>query len=71
MAVALSTVRRPRPAGYVGSLDGCLHALKSTTGEKLWSCRIGIGLCASPAVSDGVVSAASQIGRVYAFGRAG
>jgi len=44
---------------YIGSYDGNVYALNATSGAKLWNYNTGNSVESSPAVSDGIVYAAS------------
>ncbi|HKG26304.1 MAG TPA: PQQ-binding-like beta-propeller repeat protein, partial [Thermomicrobiales bacterium] len=51
---------------YVGSLDGSLYALNSTSGPALWQFTTSAGIISSPAVADGVVYFGSEDTNLYA-----
>jgi outer membrane protein assembly factor BamB len=53
---------------YIGSYDHHLYALDEATGDILWSAVLGGKIYSSPAVVDGRVYIATQLGRVWAFG---
>jgi outer membrane protein assembly factor BamB/endonuclease YncB( thermonuclease family) len=52
---------------YVGSLDGSVYALNSSSGPALWQFTTGAGILSSPAVADGVVYIGSQDTNLYAI----
>jgi outer membrane protein assembly factor BamB len=53
---------------YVGSSDGGIYALDSSSGAVLWSDATGGAVAASPAIANGQVYVGSDDGSLYAFG---
>jgi PKD repeat protein len=53
---------------YVGSTDGKLYALNSTSGAEIWNFKTGYGQVRStPCITGGVLYFGSQDGNVYAL----
>jgi outer membrane protein assembly factor BamB len=52
---------------YIGSKDGNLYAINSSTGKGMWNYRTGNSILSSPAVNDEVVYVGSQDHNVYAI----
>ena len=52
---------------YVGSQDGCLYAVRASTGEKIWEFKTGDRITSSPALADGTIYLASHDGNIYAI----
>jgi outer membrane protein assembly factor BamB len=50
---------------FLGTLDGNLHCLAATSGEVIWTVRIGEPIVFQPAVARGRVYAATQVGNLY------
>jgi len=53
---------------YVGSYDGKLYAVRSSSGRQLWAFTTKGPVNSSPAVANGVVYFSSLDGNVYAVG---
>ena len=56
---------------YIGARDGQLHAFDMASKRQTWAYQFGGFVEAAPAISDGVLYAASGDGSVYAFTNAG
>lgn len=56
---------------YIGARDGQLHAFDTTSKTQIWTYQLGGFVEAAPAISDGILYAASGDGSVYAFTSAG
>ena len=52
---------------YIGARNGHLHAFDGTSQTEIWTYQLGGFVNAAPAISDGILYAASGDGRVYAF----
>jgi uncharacterized repeat protein (TIGR01451 family) len=52
---------------YLGSTDGKLYALNSSTGNKVWYARTGGPICAAAAVSGGYVYVGSDDGYLHCY----
>ena len=55
---------------YIGALNGEIHAIDATSKTEVWSHQVGGPVNAAPAISDGVLYAASTDGSIYAFASA-
>ena len=55
---------------YIGARDGKLHAFDTVSKTQTWVYQLGGFVEAAPAISDGVLYAASGDGTVYAFSNA-
>ena len=55
---------------YIGALNGKIHAIHTTSKTEVWSHQVGGPVNAAPAISDGVLYAASTDGAIYAFANA-
>ena len=56
---------------YIGARDGKLHAFDTVSKAQTWVYQLGGFVEAAPAISEGVLYAASGDGTVYAFSNAG
>lgn len=52
---------------YIGARNGKLHAFDAVSKSETWTYQLGSFVDAAPAISDGVLYAASGDGTVYAF----
>ena len=52
---------------YIGARNGHLHAFDAVSKAETWTYQLGGFVNAAPAISDGILYAASGDGRVYAF----
>lgn len=52
---------------YIGARNGKIHAIDITSKTESWSHQVGGPVNAAPAISDGVLYAASTDGSIYAF----
>ena len=52
---------------YIGARNGNLHAFDAVSKSETWTYQLGSFVDAAPAISDGVLYAASGDGTVYAF----
>lgn len=55
---------------YIGARDGKLHAFDTVSKTQTWVYQVGGFVEAAPAISDGILYAASGDGTVYAFSNA-
>ena len=55
---------------YIGARDGKLHAFDAVSKTETWVYQLGGFVEAAPAISDGILYAASGDGTVYAFSNA-
>ena len=55
---------------YIGARNGKIHAINITSKTIVWSYQVGGSVDAAPAISDGVLYAASTDGSIYAFATA-
>ncbi len=55
---------------YIGARNGQLHAFDAASRTETWTYQLGGFIDAAPAISDGVLYAASGDGNVYAFANA-
>ncbi len=55
---------------YVGARNGKIHAINIGSKTETWSHQVGGPVDAAPAISDGILYAASTDGSVYAFANA-
>ena len=54
-------------AVYIGARNGKLHAFDAVSKSETWTYQLGSFVDAAPAISDGILYAASGDGSVYAF----
>ncbi len=52
---------------YIGARNGKLHAFDAVSQSETWTYQLGSFVDAAPAISDGILYAASGDGNVYAF----
>ena len=55
---------------YIGTQDGKIQAIAETSKTAAWAHQVGGAVDAAPAISDGILYAASTNGSIYAFANA-
>ena len=55
---------------YIGALNGKIHAIDITSKTETWSYQVGGPVNAAPAISEGILYAASTDGSIYTFANA-